>query len=170
MAASIESPAGAAQSPGPAERLGIIASHGTLDAAYMPLILATTAPALGMDAAIFFTFYGLEIIKKDRIDHLMVSPVANPAMPVHVPNVIGVMPGMTRLATHMMHEWIEKAGIATIPDLIDLALESEVRLIACQMTMDMMGVDRDELIDGVEIGGAATYLGYISDNAVTVAF
>lgn len=156
--------------PAAAEKLGIIASHGSLDSAYMPLILATTAPALGMEAAIFFTFYGLEILKKDSYEHLKVAPVANPAMPIPIPNIVGVLPGMTALATHMMNDWIKKAGIATIPELLDLALEEEVRLIACQMTMDMMGIDKDELIDGVEFGGAATYLGYIAENAVTIAF
>src|SRR5512144_2366643 len=95
-------------------RLAIIAAHGTLDAAYPPLILATAAAAMEMDATIFFTFYGLEIIKKGRADHLQVAPIGNPAMPVHIPNIIGMLPGMTPMATGMMHSWMDKAHVARL--------------------------------------------------------
>ena len=91
-----------------AKRMAIIATHGSLDAAYPPLILATAAAAMDMETAIFFTFYGLEIIKKGKADKLQVSPIANPAMPqpvpgISVPNIIGVLPGMTAVATSMMN-------------------------------------------------------------------
>ena len=103
-----------------AKRLGIIATHGSLDAAYPPFILATAAIALDMEAAIFFTFYGLEIIKKGNADKLQVSPIANPAMPqpvpgISVPNIIGVMPGMTAVATSMMNNWMRKANLFRLP-------------------------------------------------------
>jgi peroxiredoxin family protein len=151
-------------------RLAIIASHGTLDAAYPPLILATTALALDMEAAIFFTFFGLEILKKGNADKLQVAPIGNPAMPVSVPNIIGVLPGMTAVATSMMNNWMKKANVAKLSDLMDMALEGGVRLIGCQMTMDVMGVKKEDLIDGIEIGGAATFLNYASENAMTMAF
>lgn len=153
-----------------AKRLAIIATRGTLDAAYPPLILATTAIALDMEAAIFFTFYGLEIIKKGRADRLQVAPVGNPAMPVPVPNIVGMLPGMTAMATGMMNGWMHRAHVAKLSELLELALESEVRLIACQMTMDVMGIGREDLLDGLEVGGAATFLQYASEDAIVLAF
>jgi peroxiredoxin family protein len=151
-------------------RLGIISSHGTLDAAYPPLILATSAAAIGMEAAIFFTFYGLEIIKKGNADKLQVAPIANPAMPVPVPNIVGMLPGMTAMATRMMNGWMEKANVTKVSELLNIALESDVRMIGCQMTMDVMGVKKEELIDGIEIGGAATFLDFVSEDAIALSF
>jgi len=145
-----------------ANRLAIIAAHGTLDAAYPPFILGTAGAAMDMQVAIFFTFYGLEILKKGKADKLQVPSLANPAMPqpihgVSVPNIMGVLPGMTAVATAMMNGWMSKAHVAKLSELIDVAKESGVRLIACQMTMDLMGFKAEELMDGVEIGGVATY-------------
>lgn len=151
-------------------RLAIIASHGTLDSAYPPLILATAALALEMEAAIFFTFYGLEILKKGKADKLKVPPIANPAMPVTIPNIIGMLPGMTGMATAMMNRWMKKAHVAKLSELLAMAVEGGVRLIACQMTMDVMGIRREQLIDGIEIGGAATFLNYASENAISLSF
>jgi peroxiredoxin family protein len=152
------------------KRLGIIAAHGTLDAAYPPLILATSAAALDMEAAIFFTFYGLEIIKKGNADKLKVAPIANPAMPVPVPNMVGMLPGMTAAATKMMNGWMEKANVAKPSELLEMAEMSGVRLIGCQMTMDVMGIKKEDLIDGVEIGGAATFLDYVGEDAISLSF
>lgn len=151
-------------------RLAIIAAHGTLDLAYPPLILATAALALDMDAAIFFTFYGLEILKKGNADKLKVAPIANPAMPMPVPNIVGMLPGMTGMATGMMNNWMKKANVAKLSELLDMAVEGGVRLIACQMTMDVMGIKKEELIDSIEIGGAATFLAYASENAIALSF
>ena len=152
------------------KRLAVIALHGTLDAAYPPLILGTAAMAMDMEVAIFFTFYGLEILKKNKADHLLVPPIANPAMPVPVPNIIGMLPGMTYVATGMMNDWMKKANVAKLSTLLDLAVEGGVRLIACQMTMDVMGIKKEDMIDGIEIGGAATFLGFASQNAVSLTF
>jgi peroxiredoxin family protein len=152
------------------KRLAIIALHGTLDAAYPPLILATAALAMDMEAAIFFTFYGLEILKKDNADKLKVAPIANPAMPMPVPNIIGMLPGMTGIATGMMNNWMKKANVAKLSELLEMAVEGGVRLIACQMSMDVMGIKKEDLIDGVEIGGAATFLSYASENAISLSF
>jgi peroxiredoxin family protein len=151
-------------------RLAIIAGHGTLDAAYPPLILATAAAAMEMEATIFFTFYGLEIVKKGHADHLKVAPIANPAMPLPVPNIIGMLPGMTGMATSMMNSWMKRAHVAKLSELLEIALESGVKLIACQMTMDVMGIKKEDLLDGVEIGGAATFLEFASRNAITLTF
>jgi len=150
------------------KRLALIASKGTLDAAYMPLILATTAVAMDMEAAIFFTFYGLDIINKTKMHRLKVSPVGNPAMPMSIPSVVSIIPGMTAMATSMMNGWMKRAGTATIPELIDACLEFDVRLIACQMTMDVMSIKKEDLIDGVEFGGAATFLEFAMDADVSL--
>ena len=153
-----------------ATRLAIIAGHGTLDAAYPPLILATTAVAMDMEAAIFFTFYGLEILKKGNADKLQVAPIANPADPIPVPNIIGVLPGMTAMATGMMNNWMENANVAKLSELLDMALEFDVKLIACQMTLDVMNINKEDLIDGIEVGGAATFLEFASKNAIALTF
>ena len=137
-----------------------IASKGTLDWAYPPLILSTAAAAANMESTIFFTFYGLNIIRKDFEKKLRVSPVANPAMPMPVPmpDIVTSMPGMTAMATKMMKSMFSKKGVATIRELLDAARESGVRLIACQMTMDVFGYQREDFIEGVEFGGAAAFL------------
>lgn len=158
-----------------AKRLAIISIHGTLDMAYPPFILSTAAVAMDMEAAIFFTFYGLEILKKGRADKLQVAPIANPAMPkplrgISVPNILGVLPGMTAVATGMMNSWMKGANVARLSELINIAIESGVRLIGCQMTMDVMGVKKEDLIDGVEIGGAATFLEFASQDAISLTF
>jgi peroxiredoxin family protein len=158
-----------------AKRLAIIASHGSLDAAYPPLILATAALAMDMEAGIFFTFFGLQILKKGMADKLQVAPIANPAMPqpirgISIPNILGMLPGMTAVATSMMNGWMKKAHVAKLSELLDTAVEMGVRLIACQMTMDVMGIKKEDLIEGIEIGGAATFLNYASEDAITLAF
>lgn len=158
-----------------AKRMAIISTHGTLDAGYPPLILATAAVAMDMEAAIFFTFYGLEIIKKGNADKLQVSPIANPAMPqpypgISVPNIIGVLPGMTAVATNMMNGWMKKANVAKLSDLLEMAIDSGVRIIACQMSMDVMGIKKEDLIDGVEVAGAAAFIEFAADDAVALSF
>jgi peroxiredoxin family protein len=153
-----------------ANRIAIIAGHGTLDAAYPPLILATAAAAMDMEAAIFFTFYGLEIIKKGNADRLRVAPIANPAMPVPVPNILGMLPGMTAAATMMMNGWMKKANVLRPSQLLAQAQELNVRLIACEMTMNVLGIKREQLIEGVQIAGAASFLSFASENAITLSF
>jgi len=150
------------------KRVALIASKGTLDMAYPPLILATTAAAMDMEAGIFFTLYGIDILKKGKSAHLKVPSLANPAMPMPVPNIIGVLPGMTRLASWMMKDWMKKAGVPTIPDLLDLAKENGVRLIACQMSLDVLGIKKEDLIDGLEFAGAGAFLDFAADADVTL--
>ena len=145
-------------------RMALIASQGTLDTAYPPLIIASTAAAMDMEAAIFFTFYGLYILHKKRGANLKVPPLANPAMPMPVPNIIGAMPGMTAMATMMMKSWMGKVKVPSVPELLDMCVESGVRIIACQMTMDVMGIKKEHLLDDIEVGGAATFLGYAADS------
>ena len=148
----------------------IIASKGSLDMAYPPLILATTAAAMDFDVTIFFTFFGLDIVKKGYADKLKIAPIGNPAMPmpVPIPTLVGSLPGMEAIATAMMKSMFKKHGVATISQLLDLAKESGVKLIACQMTMDVMGVKQSDIIDGVEFGGAAMWMDAATDAKINL--
>jgi peroxiredoxin family protein len=153
----------------PAKRkVAIIASKGTLDMAYPPLILATTAAAMDAEVQIFFTFYGLNILKKDGPKHLQVAPIGNPAMPVPMPNILGMLPGMTPMATTMMKGMFAKHHVVTIQELLSQAIELGVKLIACQMTMEVMGIKREDLIDEIEVGGAAMFLGFATGAHTTL--
>ncbi|MDA8100858.1 MAG: DsrE/DsrF/DrsH-like family protein [Nitrospiraceae bacterium] len=147
------------------KKMTIIASKGSLDMAYPPLILATTAAAMDVDVTIFFTFYGLEIVKKNNADSLKVTPLGNPAMPMPmpIPTLVSSLPGMESMATAMMKSMFKKHGVATIQQLLDLAKESGIKLIACQMTMDVMGYKQSDMIEGVEFGGAASWLDIAAD-------
>ncbi len=150
------------------KRLAIVASKGTMDMAYPPLILATTAAAMGQEAAIFFTFYGLDVLNKKKLARLKVAPLANPAMPVPVPNIIGAIPGMTAMATWMMGRMMRKQKVPTVPQFLDLSKQLGVRLIACTTTMGIMGIKKEDLVEGVEIQGAAAFLEYASQAQVTL--
>lgn len=150
------------------KKMAIIASKGSLDMAYPPLILATTAASMDIDTTIFFTFYGLEIIKKGRADKLKVSPLGNPAMDMPMPTLAATLPGMEALATAMMKSMFKKHGVATISQLLELAKESGVKLIACQMTMDVLGIKKEDIIEGVEFGGAATFLDFAAEAQISL--
>lgn len=149
-------------------KVAIIASKGTLDMAYPPLILATAAAAMGASVEIFFTFYGLNILRKNKYKNLQVAPIGNPAMPVPMPNVLGMLPGMTPAASKMMQRMFKQHQVETIPGLLQEAIDSEVKLIGCQMTMDVMGIKAEEFIEGVEVGGAATFLRFAFDADISL--
>lgn len=150
----------------------IIATKGTLDMAYPPFILASTAAALGWDVSIFFTFYGLGLLKKDL--DLRVTPLGNPAMPMKLPEgptwikgkelpiptpVMSLMPGFETLATNMMRKTMDKKGVARIEELRDLCIEAEVKLVACQMTVDLFDYGVDDFIPEIQDWvGAASFL------------
>jgi peroxiredoxin family protein len=155
------------------KKMALIASQGTLDWAYPPFILASTAAAMDMEVQIFFTFYGLTLLKKDI--KAKVAPATNPAMPMKMPfgpkgfqdfewpmpNVLmGNMPGFETMATSLMKKTFKNKGVATIEELREMCVESGVKLIGCQMTMDVFGFEKEEFIDGVDVGGAATFLEY----------
>ena len=152
-----------------AKKLALIASKGTLDWAYPPFILASTAAALDYEVSIFFTFYGLTLLKKDVSD-LKVSPLGNPAMPMPIPmpTLMQALPGMESIATMMMKQKISDKGVASIEELREICLESGVKLIACQMTMDLFGFKHEEFIDGIEIGGAATFFEFAGESDVNL--
>lgn len=146
-----------------AKNMSIIVTKGTLDWAYPPFILATTGAAMGLNVSMFFTFYGLPLLLKDL--DLKLSTLGNPAMKMPLlgghlgmPNLVSMLPGMDRAASKMMKNLMNKKGVASIQELRALAIESDVRMIACQMTMDLFEFTMDDMIEGPELGGAATYI------------
>jgi peroxiredoxin family protein len=149
------------------KKMAIIATKGTLDMAYPPFILASTAAALGYDVQIFFTFYGLQLLRKDLSD-VKISPLANPAMPMPVPMpvLVQALPGMETVATMMMKQKLKKHGVATLEELREICLEADVKFIACQMTVDLFEFDKSEFIDNVEYGGAAMFFGFAGETDI----
>lgn len=147
-------------------RCAIIASKGTLDMAYPPLLLATGARSMGIEASIFFTLYGVNILKKNA--NLKVAPLANPAMPMPMPNLIGALPGMTSMASMMMKGMFKKQSVPSIKELLEMSRDSGVKLVACQMTLDVLGIKKKDLVAGVEFGGLATFLEYGMGATVTL--
>jgi peroxiredoxin family protein len=143
--------------------MSIIVTKGSLDWAYPPFILATTAAAMGLPVSMFFTFYGLPLLLK-KLD-LQVTAAGNPAMKMPMfgghmglPNILTAIPGVDAACSTMMKNLIKKKGVASIEDLRELAIEADVRMIGCQMTMDLFEYDKSDMIDGIEVGGAATYI------------
>ncbi len=133
--------------------MSLIVTKGTLDWGYPPFILATTAAAMGLNVSMFFTFYGLNLLHKNL--DLGISTLGNPGMKMPM---MGMIPGVDGMATGMMKNLIKKKGVASIEDLRQAAVESDVGMIACQMTMDLFEYEMNDLIDGPELGGAATYI------------
>ncbi len=138
-------------------KLYIIVSKGSLDMAYPGLVLANAARMMGIDAAIFFTFWGMDVITKSKVDHLKVVPVGNPAM--HMPQFVGGLPGMTDMATSMMRKEIEKLDMPPIHEFIEMVHDAGCGIYACRMASDMMHLTKDDLVDEVdEILGAMEFL------------
>ena len=149
------------------KRLAIIATKGTLDMAYPPFILASTAAALDYEVQIFFTFYGLTLLRKD-LSGVKISPLANPAMPMPVPMpvLVSALPGMESMATMMMKQKIKAKGVASIEDLRTACMESGVKFIGCEMTVDLFDFKREDFIDGVEYGGASTFFEFAGNTDI----
>jgi len=143
--------------------MSMIVTKGSLDWAYPPFILATTAAAMGLNVTMFFTFYGLTLLKK-KLD-LKVTTLGNSAMEMPMfgmhmamPNIVGALPGVDAAASSMMKNLIKKKGVASIEELREMAIDAEVNMIACQMTMDLFEYSLDDMIEGPTLGGAATYI------------
>ena len=153
------------------KKLAIIATKGTLDWAYPPFILASTAAALGYETQIFFTFYGLQLLKK-KLD-LQISPLGNPGMPmkmggveIKMPVLLQAFPGVQRFATSMMKKTMASKGVASLEELRELCIEAEVKMVACQMTVDLFEFSTDEFVDGIEFGGAATFFEFAGESDI----
>jgi peroxiredoxin family protein len=152
--------------------MSIIATKGTLDWAYPPFILASTAAALGWDVTIFFTFYGLLLLKKEITSQ--VSPLGNPAMPMKMPFgpkwfqdydwpmpnlLMAGVPGFEKVATGLMKKTFKNKGVATVEELRSLCIEADVKMVACQMTVDVFGFSHDDFIPEVtDYVGATSFL------------
>jgi peroxiredoxin family protein len=147
-----------------AKKMGIIATKGTLDMAYPPLILGSTAAALGWDVQIFCTFYGLELLRKD-MEGIRVSPLANPAMPMPIPMPVFVqaLPGMEAMASMMMKQKIKSKGVASLTELREMCIEADVKFVACQMTVDLFEFDKADFIGGVDYVGAASFMEFAGE-------
>ncbi len=167
--------------PNAPRRLALIASKGTLDWAYPPFILATAAASMGWEVGIFFTFYGLTLLRPKLT--AAVSPLGNPAMPMKMPFgpegfqqiswpipqlIMANVPGFNALATSLMKRTFDKKGVAKLEELRQMCIDMDVRLIGCQMTMDVFGFKREDFIPECEIGGAATFLEYAADADVSL--
>ena len=154
------------------KKLALIATKGTLDWAYPPFILASTAAALGYETQIFFTFYGLQLLKKNL--KLEVSPLGNPCMPrpramdKWFPVLGTAIPGMQSIMTMMMKQKMKAKGVASVDDLREMCLEAEVKMIACQMTVDLFDMDSSEFIDGIDYAGATTFFEFAGDSDVNL--
>ncbi len=148
------------------KKLAIIATKGTLDWAYPPFILASTASALGYDTEIFFTFYGLQLVKKNL--DLQVTSLGNPGMPMPMPMpvLLQALPGMQSMMTMMMKQKMKSKGVASVEELRELCIEAEVRLVACQMTVDLFEMDTKDFIDELEYGGAATFFEFAGESDI----
>lgn len=158
------------------KRMALIASQGTLDWAYPPFILASTAAAMNMEVSIFFTFYGLTLLKKNV--KAKVAPQTNPAMPMRMPfgpnwfqkmtwpmpNILmGNVPFFENMATSLMKKTFNNKRVQSIPEMRQMCLDLGVKMVGCQMTMDVFGFTKDEFIDGVDIGGAASFLNFAAN-------
>ncbi|MFP3874457.1 MAG: sulfur carrier protein DsrE2 [Thiohalophilus sp.] len=154
------------------KKLAIIATKGTLDWGYPPFILASTAAALGYEVQIFFTFYGLQLLKKKM--NVKVSPLGNPGMPMPMgmdkwfPIIGTAIPGMQAVMTRMMKAKMKSKGVASLEDLRDLCVEADVKIIACQMTVDLFDMNHSDFIDGIEYGGAAMFFEFAGDADITL--
>ncbi len=154
------------------KKLALIATKGTLDWAYPPFILASTAAAIGYEVQIFFTFYGLQLLKKNL--NLKVSPLGNPGMPMPMgmdkwfPNICTALPGMEAMMSSMMKSKMKSKGVASVSELRDLCLEAEVKLIACQMTVDLFDMQASEFIDDIDYAGAATFFEFAGESDVNM--
>lgn len=148
------------------KKLAIIATKGSLDWAYPPFILASTAAALGYEVQVFCTFYGLQLLRK-KMD-MKVTSLGNPGMPMPMPMpvLLQALPGMQSMMTVMMKQKMKSKGVASLEELRSLCIEAEVKLIACQMTVDLFEFSTSDFIDGLEYGGAATFFEFAGESDI----
>ena len=140
--------------------VAFICSKGTLDMAYPALIMGWAALGNGIDVTIFFTFWGMDMINKERVDQLQIAPVANTAMKMTmmglntgnlgIPNALGILPGMTAFATKLMKDKMNELEVPSVRDYLQMLVDAGAKLYACKMSVDMMGLKMEDFVDGVE--------------------
>jgi peroxiredoxin family protein len=148
MTELLEQPYMTAAKPDTIDKVAIVVSKGSLEGIYPALIMANGARMEGIEADLFFTFFGLDAIRKDRYEKIKVATVGNPGM--HLPTWIGAVPGFSALATRMMKRQMEKIDIPPIPEFIELVADSGVRLYACKATVDMFDLTMEDFVPQVE--------------------
>jgi peroxiredoxin family protein len=148
MTELLEQPQTIAAEPTTIEKVAIVISKGSLEGIYPGLIMANGARMEGIEADLFFTFFGLDAIRKDRYAKIKVATVGNPGM--HLPTWLGALPGFSALATKMMQRQMEKIDIPPIPEFIELVHDSGVRLFACKATVEMFGLTMEDFVPQVE--------------------
>jgi peroxiredoxin family protein len=148
MTELLEHPQTSAAEPQTIEKVSIVISKGSLEGIYPGLIMANGARMDGIEADLFFTFFGLDAIRKDRYAKIKVATVGNPGM--HMPTLLGALPGFSALATKMMQRQMEKIDIPPIPEFIELVADSGVNLYACKATVDMFGLTMEDFVPQVE--------------------
>ena len=148
MSATLDMPELRAVEPTTIEKVAIVISKGSLEGIYPGLIMANGARMEGIDAHLFFTFFGLDAIRKDRYEHIKVATVGNPGM--HMPTLLGALPGMSAMATRMMGRQMEKLDIPPIPEFIELVADSGAKLWACKASVDMFGLTKERFVPQVE--------------------
>ncbi len=157
------------------KKLALVASKGGLDELYPILIMASTAGALGWDARVFCTFYGLDLVNKKRRKKMKVSAVGNAASPpplsgveIRVPTILGILPGMNTVATWMMKKWMKDSNIPDFETLYQLCVDSGVKFYACATTMGVMNVNQDDIVEGADCLGATAFLDFASEADVAL--
>ena len=148
MTELLETPELAPPEPKTIEKVAIVISKGSLEGIYPGLIMANGARMEGIEADVFFTFFGLDAIRRERVDHIKVATVGNPGM--HMPTVLGAIPGMSALATRMMARQMEKLDIPPIREFVELLSDSGAGLYACKATVDMFGLTIDDFLPQVD--------------------
>src|SRR6476660_8077462 len=134
--------------PDAIEKVSIIISKGSLEGVYPALIMANGARAEGIEANLFFTFFGLDAIHRKRVEHIKVATVGNPGM--HMATIVGALPGMSALATHMMEKKMEVLDIPPIPEFIEMIGDTGAGMYACKASVDMFGLDEDDFVDQIQ--------------------
>jgi peroxiredoxin family protein len=147
MTELLEHPQSAPTEPATIEKVSIVVSKGSLEGIYPGLIMANGARMEGIEADLFFTFFGLDAIRRDRYEQIKVATVGNPGM--HIPTWLGALPGFAALATRMMKQQMEKIDIPPIPEFVELVADSGAHLYACKATVDMFGLTMDDFISQV---------------------
>ncbi|HEV7651093.1 MAG TPA: DsrE/DsrF/DrsH-like family protein [Actinophytocola sp.] len=137
---------------GAIRKLSFIVSKGSLDNVYPALILANGARAEGIDANVFFTFFGLDAIRRGRVERLKLATVGNPAL--HLPTVAGALPGVSAAMTRLLAGRLERSGIPAIPEFLELVADTGAGLYACKASADLFGLTKDDFVD--RIGGIIT--------------
>jgi peroxiredoxin family protein len=148
MTELLEHPQSAPTEPATIEKVSIVVSKGSLEGIYPGLIMANGARMEGIEADVFFTFFGLDAIRRDRYEQIKVATVGNPGM--HIPTWLGALPGFAALATRMMKQQMEKIDIPPIPEFVELVADSGAHLYACKATIDMFGLTMDDFTSQVD--------------------